>query len=147
MSGGRYYVNKYYTQNLGEVVTGGQLPNKIMLFKVADEIFHGLTKISPIGLIIDEVAKEILDSANAHYTYAGKAFPWVTTVYICQGGRPKAQSVTLKTWGATKWAWTSTLQGGQMGGWAMTSQAGQDRAFVKDLEHTAKELIKAGGGE
>lgn len=140
-------MNKYYTQGPGEVVTGGESPNKIILFKVAEQILHGLTKISPVGEIVAEVATEILDNADARYTYAGKAFPWVTTVYICQGGGTKVQSVTLKTWAPTQWAWISTRQGGQMGGWVMTSQAGQDRAFVKDLEHTAKELIKAGGGE
>ncbi|MGC8561465.1 MAG: RHS repeat-associated core domain-containing protein, partial [Phycisphaerae bacterium] len=144
MSGGRYYVNYYYAQDLGVVVTSGESPRHLLLFKLTEEILHGLTKLSGIGGIIAKIANSITDNGDYTIPWKGSAFPEITTVYFCNG---KVQSVTPKEWGNTRWEWDTSLHGQMGGGFIIKGWQGQDREFFKSLVETTKELIKSAGGE
>ena len=144
MSGGRYYINYYYTQDLGVAVTSGESPQHLLLFKLTEEILHGLTKLSGIGEIIAKIANSITDNGDYTIPWKGSASPEITTVYFCNG---KVQSVTPKEWGKTHWEWDTSFHGQMGGGFIIEGWQSQDREFFKSLVETTKELIKSAGGE
>ena len=142
ISGGRYYVNYYYTDDLGDVVTNGVNPSHEIFYKIAKAILHGLTKITPMGEFISAIQKVITADANLQFAYRGTSHPWVVKVYFCTG---KLQSVTLKTWKKTKWVTEKPHGLIGVGGLVIgVNWKDQDREFLKSLVDIAKKL-KSGG--
>ncbi len=142
LSGGRYYQNYYYTEDLGDVMTDGEDPSEEPLMKLAETILHGLTRFSPVGEIIAHMAEVISQEGDIEFAFRGTAYPWVTRVYFCTG---KLQSVTLKSWKKTNWASEPPHGPFGVGGLVIGGDwKEQDRDFVKSLLDVAKEL-KSGG--
>ena len=147
MSGGRYYINYFYTQNLGDVITDGENPNKLAEFDLAKRILGGLSKLSGVGEIIKDMAKLINDNGQGKWVFRGKAWPEITKVYFCKSG--KLQSVSVKETPGKPTVWRQdTSEHGQLGGgFVIAGDLGQDREFFHSLFDVIQELVKSSGGE
>ncbi len=144
MPGGRYYVNYYDTQGLGDVITDGESPAKLEGFRLAHEILNGLKSLSGVGDALVLIAKAINDNGAGRWVYMGRAFPEITKVYFCNG---KLQSVTVKESRPTLWMLDPSEQGQLGGGFVLGPQLTQDHRFFADLFHTIRELVKESGSE
>ena len=147
MPGGRYYINYYYTQDLGDVITDGENPSHLAEFDLAKKILGGLAKLSGVGEIIKDMAKLINDNGQGKWVFYGKAWPEITKVYFCKSG--KLQSVSVKETPGEPAVWhNDTSEHGQLGGgFVIAGALDQDREFFHSLFDVIQELVKSSGGE
>ena len=147
MPGGRYYINYYYTQDLGDVITDGENPSHLAEFDLAKKILGGLAKLSGVGEIIKDMAKLINGNGQGKWVFYGKAWPEITKVYFCKSG--KLQSVSVKETPGEPALWhNDTSEHGQLGGgFVIAGALDQDREFFHSLFDVIRELVKSSGGE
>ncbi|MGC8561170.1 MAG: RHS repeat-associated core domain-containing protein [Phycisphaerae bacterium] len=82
MSGGRYYINYYYMQNLADIFNDGESPSKLAAFRLAHDILTGLKSLTGVGGALVEIAKAINDNGAGRRAFRSQAFPEFAKAYL-----------------------------------------------------------------
>ena len=146
LSGGRYYINYHYSQDLGDVITDGENPSHLSEFELAGKILAGLTKLSGVGEIIRDMAKLINDNGQGRWVFHGQAWPEITKVRFCKSGKLQSVSVNETPGRPVVWRQDTSEHGQLGGGFVVSGDLDQDREFFHSLFDVIQELVKSSGG-